>query len=113
MTRRFSLLAILFLQAGQAHAANFITGQRLYDMITDQDPFGRAQASGYIAGVTDANNGLGPMPLRWCYEVPNGVKTNQVFQVVATFLERNAAKRSMGAASLVEEALSTAYPCRK
>ncbi|HEX2566498.1 MAG TPA: Rap1a/Tai family immunity protein [Burkholderiales bacterium] len=111
MKRAALLAALLF--AMEANAASFITGERLYALLTDQDPFSRAQASGYIAGVTDTGNGLGPTKMNWCFAVPNGVNANQVAAVVTRFLEQNAAKRALGASGLVEEALSKAYPCKK
>jgi hypothetical protein len=112
MTRRI-LFMLLFMLAVQAHAANFLTGQKLYEMLIDQDPFTRAQASGYVVGVTDANNGLGPTKANWCFVVPNGSSSLQLLTAVTQFLEKNPAKRQLGAASLVEEALAKAYPCKQ
>ena len=51
MKIHFAALA-LGLATTQGHAANFISGDRLYALMTGDDPYGRAQASGYLAGVT-------------------------------------------------------------
>jgi hypothetical protein len=110
---RLTATLVALLVVADAHAASFLTGAALYALLTDQDPFGRAQASGYIAGVTDTSNGLGPTKLNWCFVVPNGVKADQVSGTVARFLEQNPAKRQLAASGLVEEALSKAYPCKK
>ena len=112
MTLRF-LFVLLFVQTMQAQAANFLTGQKLYEMLVDQDPLIRGQASGYITGVTDASNGLGPTKANWCFVVPNGVTANHTMDAVTKFLEKNAPKRNLGAAGLVEEALSKSYPCKQ
>ncbi|HZQ73519.1 MAG TPA: Rap1a/Tai family immunity protein [Burkholderiales bacterium] len=106
------LLALLALVT-PAQAENFLTGQRLYEMLVDQDPFLRAQASGYIAGIADANNGLGPTKLNWCFAVPNGASAKEAQATVLRYLDQNPSKRALGASGLVEEALSKRYPCKK
>jgi Rap1a immunity proteins len=88
---------------GQASAAQYIDGNKLFGECEAAGGFMEATCAGYIMGVTDA------LETEVC--VPNEVNVRQIVDVVKLYLHDHPEKRHFGASSLVTVALKEKFPC--
>lgn len=98
--------AVCVALSGGAASAEFMTGNRLLDLMRSETSSNRMHGLGYVLGVHDA-----------LYKVtvcsPNGIAASQVGDVVQQFLESNPQSRHFSADSLVNEALKRTWPCNQ
>ena len=104
--RRAILVAVVCLTGAGAHAENsidFVDGNKLYEFC--QDPVGN-YCTGYVAGVAATSDRYG-----YTFCLPNGVKDNQLSDVVSMWLRDHPEKRHKAAGFLVVEAMKEKFPC--
>lgn len=99
------LFCILALCCGTAHA-EFYTGNDLYERLTSSEFIPKSFGSGFVAGVTDALNGVLTCP-------PYHVTIEQAKDIVLLYLQSNPQSRHLTAAELIAHALSKTWPCKK
>ena len=84
--------------------ANMFTGEDLFRR------YGRIEFFvGYVSGVADTGSMTGPAVRRYC--MPDGVTNAQMADVAHKFLRENPARRHLGAAHLVRQSFTAAWPC--
>ena len=87
----------------------FYTGNDVYQWCTTVGA--EAPCGAYVTAIADAINNRNTID-GWRACLPRGVTRGQVEDVAVQFLQRNVARRHEGAANLIAEALSGAFPCR-
>lgn len=97
------LLAVALLIPTMANA-EFLSGNKLLEHMTDKDVHWRMFALGYVAGVSDAHQGIISCP-------PPTATNGQVSDVIKSYLESNPAQRHRTADVLISEALKRVWPC--
>jgi Rap1a immunity proteins len=77
---------------------------------TSQQVQQAARCYGYVTGVFDTLAELeGRVVVPFC--IPEGTNANALTEIVATFLDKNPARRNHSGADLVSEAWSESFPC--
>jgi hypothetical protein len=115
--KRLLFLALLGLGMAGPAAAGFVTGDKLFEFC--QARSGSAQnvyCLGYIVGVADMVDDpllskVLPSQAKFC--VPDKLQSNQLKDVVVSYLQNNPQERVFQAQALIVVALSKAYPCKK
>jgi len=97
------LLAAVLLVPSMANA-EFLTGNKLLEHMIDKEIMSRMFALGYVAGVSDAHQGVISCP-------PPNVTNGQVNDVIKSYLETNPSQRHRSADVLIYEALKRVWPC--
>jgi hypothetical protein len=117
--KRLLILSILLASLATEAKAGFEDGNELYSDCTSPEELHYGVCAGYVKGVADAGDHEAPLldmrggvisGFRWC--LIHGITVRQSVDVVVRYLRDNPQKRYMGAAGLVAEALSQAWPCR-
>jgi hypothetical protein len=95
--------------------ADFKTGNQLYaDCTSEEGASARVYCSGYIAAIADAAAWGPPWGVFGYIQCPRDTVTlGQMSDVVVRFLAAHPERRALGAAGLVAQALSEAFPCSK
>jgi hypothetical protein len=107
MRSRFFLVLPTFIYFVPIANADVWTGNKIYDLCKMSQDF----CDGYVAGVGDIMS-RGPTQTSWHACVPGGVTISQLKDIAIIFLRDNPQKRHLSAASLIEESLARAFPCR-
>jgi Ssp1 endopeptidase immunity protein Rap1a len=114
MLVRKAVLAAALAISSQPALANYLTGKDLYaDCSKPQGTFGQGFCSGYISGVVDT---LEHYQVSKGAEksvcLPKEVSIGQVKEIVMRYLTQHADQRQYTAASIVWDAVRSAYPCK-
>jgi hypothetical protein len=119
MATRAWLFYCLGLLPTQVFAAgNFYNGNQLHAQLKDYraastaDIVSASAAVGFVLGVHDAMDGIPDKSTGFCFQSPRGLTKGQVADIVFLYLEQNPQVRHFTGASLVQAALSNAYPCK-
>lgn len=82
---------------------NFLSGEMLFRI-------GKGPVlTGYVAGVLDAGDLVGPPVSRYC--LPSGVSNGEVNDAVLAYLANNADRRHLGASHLIRASIRSKWPC--
>ena len=98
--------------------AAFFNGNDLYGRLGDaksgnpQDYIGASGALGYITGISDAMSGKIDSQTGAKFCTPQNATRGQLADVVFAYLNSHSEERHLSGWSLVEAALSNAFPCR-
>ncbi len=98
------LLAVL-LCSSSAHA-EFLTGNQLMEHLKSENYWAQGYGTGYVIGAYDTGKGT-------LHCAPKGVTVGQIADIARAYLEANPTMRHYSGDSLVQIALSNAWPCGK
>jgi hypothetical protein len=99
------ILSVCLLAALPAHA-EFLTGNKLLQLIKSSAENERNFAFGYVAGAFDTGHGA-------VHCAPENVTVGQVTDMVKNLLETTPSQRHKSADQFVNAMLSTTWPCKK
>jgi hypothetical protein len=99
------ILSLFLLFAIPAHA-EFLTGNKLLQLIKSSVENERGFAFGYIAGAFDTGHGA-------VHCAPENVTVGQVTDMVKNLLETTPSQRHKSADQFVNAILSATWPCKK
>jgi hypothetical protein len=105
--------AVMLVSAGGR--ANFRDGNELYSDCTSSNYQDRVLCYGYVMAIADASGG-GPRAVGSVFGFRqcglDRVSAEQMTDIVVRYLVAHPERRDFGAAGLVADALSKAWPCR-
>lgn len=101
---RLVLFVVLIFSAPAS--ADYFDGNTLKRLLDSSREFDEAMYRGYVAGVQDSYNGV-------LFCVHEKVLLSQAYSVVKKYLENNPKDWHKAAKTLVIDALSEAFPCKK
>jgi hypothetical protein len=98
----------------QPASAEYINGNRLYEMCRDDGAASRGFLYGYLASLIDTSAFVADVISRQrplC--VPEGVELNQLADVVCRYLQDNPEKRQSTGSGLAFVAVGHSFKCKK
>lgn len=100
------LLATLLVTLSLSAHADFKDGNKLYSQMLSSDTTDNMVALGYVTGIVDAYNDI-------LICVKGNVTAGQINDIIKQYLYNNPAIRDQVAATLVMNALTPIWPCKK
>ena len=99
-------LLVALLMVPTMASAEFLSGNDLYNRMTNTEITWRMYALGYVVGVYDVN-----VHVTICPANEKNVTAGQIRDIAEQFLAANPGLRDKSADSLVREALRQVWPC--
>ena len=114
------IFLVFLLATFPVHAAGaFVTGNELYQQLVDykrspsNNVITAAAGTGFVVGVADSLDEVLHPPTGFKFCTPSTSTKGQVIDVVLLYLENHPQDRHLTASSLVQAALTNAFPCKR